>query len=496
MNQSNLMPAVEFRQVGFAYSRDASATGQQSPVLSRVDLRFARGEFALICGPTGAGKSTLLRLINGLAPHFTGGIASGEILLEGQNVLGRKPHELAALIGYVNQRPASGFVAETVAEELAFGMEQLGYAAADMRRRIDEVATLLQIDELLDRPVVELSGGQQQRVAIGAALAAGQRILLVDEPTSALDDESAAATIALLRGLTKTSSITVLVVEHRIDRLLGAVDSITVVRGDGSCVQGAAGEFADGFLRDALLPRTTRTAHVSPESGDFEDAALEVSELTVRHEGSSFDAVAKVSFSVSAGEILAIVGPNGAGKSTLLWSLLSAGVSAPEPHQNRWSLRRGRRAQKTLPGVGIVTDGRIVCAQPPALVPQDAVELLYLDSISAEFDESDSVGGEADRTARIFERLCGRIDGATHPRDLSAGQQLALAIAIQLARGSRVILLDEPTRGLDYSARREVAALLGELAELGNAVVLATHDSGLVATCADRTLHLEHGRLR
>lgn len=471
MVTGNTQPAIEFRNVGFEYAPAAQH------VLTRVNLRFAPGELALICGPTGAGKSTLMRLINGLAPHFTGGTASGEILIDGQNVLGRKPRDLARLVGYVNQRPASGFVAETVQDELAFGMEQLGVAREDMRRRVDEIAALLQIDGLLDRPVAELSGGQQQRVAIGAGVAGGQRILLIDEPTSALDDRAAAKTIALLRELAHDHGLTVLVVEHRIDRLIESVDSITVVRGDGSCTQGTVEEFADGFVRDARLTQTSSKRDKSQRKSEHPTAmatgpALVVNHLTVRHAGAMVDAVHDVSFELHAGEVVALVGENGAGKSTLLWTLLQL---------------------RDKHGPAVV--GEILAAQNPVLVPQDASELLFLGTLAAEFAEGDSVCGESGQTSALFERLCGRIDTARHPRDLSAGQQLGLAIAIQLARGAKILLLDEPTRGLDYAARREVAAMLDELASGGIAIVIATHDSDLVAAVADRVLHLVDGRL-
>lgn len=471
MMSNNTQSALEFRNVGFEYAPAA----QQ--VLHRVNLSFAPGELALICGPTGAGKSTLLRMINGLSPHFTGGTASGEILIDGLNVLGRKPRDLAHLVGYVNQRPASGFVAETVQDELAFGMEQLGIAREDMRRRVDEVAALLQIDGLLDRPVAELSGGQQQRVAIGAGVAGGQRILLIDEPTSALDDRAAAKTIALLRELAHDNGLTVLVVEHRIDRLIESVDSITVVRGEGACIQGAVDEFADGFIRDARLMQNPSRRVKAPRKRDHSTAmdpspALVVKHLTVRHAGSTVDAVHDVSFKLHAGEVVALVGENGAGKSTLLWALLQL----RDKH-------------------GPATAGEILAAENPVLVPQDASELLFMNTLAAEFAESDSVCGESGQTAALFERLCGRIDTARHPRDLSAGQQLGLVIAIQLARGAKILLLDEPTRGLDYAARREVAAMLDELAASGIAIVIATHDSDLVAAVADRVMNLVDGRL-
>jgi energy-coupling factor transport system ATP-binding protein len=152
---------IEFRSVGFGYQR------AESPIISRATFALAAGEFTLVCGPTGSGKSTLLKLMNGLAPHFTGGELSGTILIDGKDVTGHKPHELAELVGYVNQQPEGSFVADTVGEELAYGLEQLGFTPTDMEQRIAKHAELVGIEQLLEQPLASLSGGQQQRVAIG-----------------------------------------------------------------------------------------------------------------------------------------------------------------------------------------------------------------------------------------------------------------------------------------------------------------------------------------
>ena len=166
---------IALRDVSFGYA------GTERPALSRVNLEFLAGEFALVCGATGSGKSTLLRILNGLAPHFTGGSLSGSLIIDELDVTGSKPHELASQVGFVNQQPESSFVSDTVKQELVYGMEQLGYKREQMADSLKKVAKLLEIESLLDKPLSWLSGGQQQRVAIASALAAGQKILLLDE---------------------------------------------------------------------------------------------------------------------------------------------------------------------------------------------------------------------------------------------------------------------------------------------------------------------------
>lgn len=393
----------------------------ESPALKRVNLQIEDGEFVLLAGPTGSGKTTLLMAIAGLAPNFTGGIASGSILIAGQKSIGVAAQQLAETVAFVNQQPESSFVAEYVDEEIAFGLEQFGVEPVEIQRKINEVAALLEIETLLARQVTELSGGEQQKVAIAAAIAGGKKILLLDEPTSALDAESAAAVVHALKDLNQKHGFTIIVSEHRIDQLKGIVDSVATVNLDGTVSKAMAGtsefEIATATEIDLVAPRT-----------------------------------------IAEPEIVAIVGANGSGKTTLLWSLQSEFNAV--------------------------------------LVPQRASDLLFLQSLHAEFAESDKSASKAPgATSAIFESLVGRVDPKIHPRDLSAGQQLALALAVQLVRDENLILLDEPTRGLDQKARRELAFQLRRLQAEGKQVVVATHDFNFARAVADRTLNISESQL-
>ena len=439
-------------QVITASALTFSYSNQESPVLKRMNFSIGRGEFVLLTGPTGSGKSSLLRAIIGLAPHFTGGNLSGSIEIEGFQTLGKRPHELAHLIGYVNQQPEGGFATDTVEEELAYGMEQLGFSPETMKSRVSEIASKLGLEGLLSRPLQQLSGGQQQRVAIGAALAAGQRILLLDEPTSALDDEVSLEVLSLLKKLCVESGVTVIMSEHRTERVLSHADRIFQLRGDGLLSEKTSRDENEAAFEPSVPARTL--------TSDLAKPALEKKQFS-KHYGDSF-ALHPIEIALNEGEITSVTGANGSGKSSLLWCVL----------EQAWH-------QKI----------------PAVLVPQTASDLLILDSVSAELASASSEGhGEPGSASRILEELIGRIDPNTHPRDLSSGQQLALALAIQLSKKASVIILDEPTRGLDFDAKLKLIRLLNRLRSENRAVLVATHDSTFANQIGDSQVHLVNGR--
>lgn len=198
---------IELDQVGFRYD------GRSEPVLAGITLSIGEGELVLVAGQTGAGKSTLLGTINGLVPHFTGGHLDGVVTVDGVSTATSPPREFAHLVGVVGQDPLAGFVTDTVEDELAYGMEQLGLAPQVMRRRVEETLDLLGIADLRRRALRTLSGGQQQRVAIGSVLTTHPKVLVLDEPTSALDQTAAEDVLATLARLVQNLGTTVLMAE-------------------------------------------------------------------------------------------------------------------------------------------------------------------------------------------------------------------------------------------------------------------------------------------
>jgi energy-coupling factor transporter ATP-binding protein EcfA2 len=434
---------IHAKSLSFRYSHDST------PTLQRINFEVQAGEFVLVTGPTGSGKSTLLKALIGLAPHFTGGQFSGEIEIDGLATTGLPPHDVAHLIGYVNQQPEGAFATDTVEEELAYGMEQLGVAPDEMRLRVQNIATLVGVDHLLKRPLERLSGGQQQRVAIGSALAAGQKILLLDEPTSALDDKGTQEVLQVLKRLTREEKLSVIVTEHRVERLTEIIDRIFELRGDGLLVEKSPSE-----LRNSKVHEIT-TADPIEREYLFETPLLEL-------KYGNITAIHPISLRFSTHSITSLSGDNGSGKSSLLWCVL----------------REAWRQKRTV-----------------AMVPQNASDLLILNTVSAELTAGNSNNPEGDlRASNILERLIGRLDPTSHPRDLSVGQQLALALALQISRKNELLLLDEPTRGLDADAKSKLAELLIELRSDGHAILLATHDHVFARQISDEDIHLIDGR--
>ena len=227
---------IELRGVRFWYHE------HETPTLDGIDLSIGEGELVLVAGRTGSGKSTLLGTFNGLVPHFTGGHLEGIVAVDGATTHDRPPRELAHLVGVVGQDPLAGFVTDTVEDELAYGMEQLGVDAQVMRRRVEETLDLLGIVELRRRPLRNLSGGQQQRVAIGSVLTVHPKVLVLDEPTSALDPTAAEEVLATLARLVEDLGTTVILAEHRMERVVPFADRMVYVPGDGSVVDGTPGE--------------------------------------------------------------------------------------------------------------------------------------------------------------------------------------------------------------------------------------------------------------
>ena len=336
---------IEFDRVTITYD------GAPEPVLSDVTLAIDEGELCLVVGRTGSGKSTLLGAVNGLVPHFTGGTLAGHVKVDGRDTADYPPRELADLVGVVLQDPLAGFVTDTVEEELAYGMEQLALAPETMRKRVEETLDLLGLAELRASPLRELSGGQQQRVAIGAVLTAHPRVLVLDEPTSSLDPTAAEEVLAAITRLVHDLGLTVLVAEHRLERVAQYADRVVSLPGDGSVTDGPAApvlETADvrppvvtlaqladwsppplsvrdarrlaGPLRERLAAHPPAPSHRSATTGG---EALRSRGIVVRY-GQTV-AVAGVDLDLAAGEVTGLMGRNGSGKSSLLWALQGSG---------------------------------------------------------------------------------------------------------------------------------------------------------------------------
>ncbi|MEU5773151.1 ATP-binding cassette domain-containing protein [Streptomyces venezuelae] len=593
---------IRFEDVSVTYD---AASG---PTVQGVDLTVPEGELVLLVGPSGVGKSTLLGTVSGLVPHFTGGTLRGRVTVAGRDTRTHKPRELADVVGTVGQDPLSHFVTDTVEDELAYGMESLGLAPDVMRRRVEETLDLLGLADLRDRPIATLSGGQQQRVAIGSVLTPHPQVLVLDEPTSALDPAAAEEVLAVLQRLVHDLGTTVLMAEHRLERVVQYADQVLLlaapgeapVLGDPAALMArspvfppvvALGRIAGwsplpltvrdarrraGALRERLAgaeprrgtpaeeprrpgPREERTATAAQEAGGAspenlagteprsnapaepsagprrpgprkdrtaaapqETAAASPEHLAgteprsnapaepgagrrrsgprkeraasaPQEAGGAFverlavrrgrvEALRRVDLTVTPGETVALMGRNGAGKSTLLSTLV--GLLEPTSGTVRVG---GAVPHRTSPRQLIRHVG---------LVPQEPRDLLYADTVAAECAAADHDADAAPGTCRaLVDELLPGIADDTHPRDLSEGQRLTLALAIVLTTRPPLLLLDEPTRGLDYAAKTRLVTVLRGLAAEGHAILLATHDVELAAEIAHRVVILADGEV-
>ncbi len=499
---------IKFEDVTVTY------TDAPRPSLSNVNLEIAEGELALLVGRTGSGKSTLLRCINGLVPHFTGGLLEGRVTVAGRDTRTNPPRELADVVGMVPQDPMSGFVTDTVEEELAYGMEALGIHPQTMRRRVEDTLDLLGLAEIRDRSLLSLSGGQRQRTAIGSVLTTNPSVLVLDEPTSALDPGAAEEVLAAIQRLVFDLGLTVLMAEHRLERVVQYADHVVVIETDGKVVHGAPAEvLADSpvappvvefgrrlglvplplSVRDARRETATLRRSLAESRPDVPhaprvppdvsaDLVGDIDHVSVTY--GNFIAVNDVTLHLHRGEIVALMGRNGSGKSTLLNTMVGLRKA------NRGVVKVGA----TLADPYGMEGGELL--KHVGLVPQEAGDMLYAQTVANECAAADRDSNAAPGTARaLLEQFAPGISDETHPRDLSEGQRLSLVLAVVLSARPPVVLLDEPTRGLDYPGKRNFTRVLKDLANDGHAIMLATHDVELVAATASRVIIIADGEV-
>ena len=499
---------IDLFDVGVTY------TGDTEPTIRNVDVHIPEGELALVAGRTGSGKSTLLRTLNGLVPHFSGGRLDGRVEVAGRDTRVNRPRDLADVVGFVDQNPNNGFVTDIVEDELAYAMESLGVPPGTMRRRVEEVLDILGLADIRQRALRTLSAGQKQRVAIGSVLTAGPTILVLDEPTSALDPQAAEEVLAVLQRLVHDLSMTMVMSEHRLERAVQYADRVLLVvdgtvddSGDPAAAMAVSpvvppvvelGRWASWTplplsIRDARRRAAPLRARLSdPRQGDgvggddHADAAEIPSEVvTCRRVSATYPGVLalnNVTLDVGRGEIVALMGRNGSGKSTLL--RLMAGLAAPASGRLRIAGQDPRRLK------GEDRRGSV------GLIPQNPGDLLWTDSLGQECADADQDAAVASgTTAALLDTLLPGLGPQTHPGDLSEGQRLTAALAVILVGRPQLVLLDEPTRGLDYPTKARLVALLKQRADRGETVVVATHDVEFVAELASRVVILAQGEV-
>jgi energy-coupling factor transporter ATP-binding protein EcfA2 len=485
------MAALSFESVSYRYP------GAVAPALDGVDLQIEPGQFVLLVGGSGSGKSTLLRAALGLVPHFHGGELRGRVLVAGRDTRDHRPGELARHAGLVFQDPESQLVMQRPDREAAFGLENLGHPPHEIAMRAREALAAVGASVIARRPTAVLSGGEQQRVAIASVLAMGQPILLLDEPTSQLDPVAAEELLALAVRINRDRGVTVVLAEHRTGRLFAEADRVVAMQ-DGKITVDATPAVAARALAVAApwllppvtqafalagrdeLPLTVRDARTLAAPAPrpvlaAAPAAPVVAEVSSAHKRlGDIAALDGISTGFESGRVTALIGENGAGKTTL--ARVVCGL-----------LELDRGKVRTAAG-----RGGYVGQDPAHYLTHDTVtdEVSYaLRNLGVAEPERGRRGREA--LARLgLEPFCDR-----HPRDLSSGERQRLAIASVAVMEPELLVLDEPTRGIDGRRKLALVELVRTMAAQGTAVVVVTHDMDFAAEAADVVTSMAAGRV-
>jgi len=507
---------IRIRDLTFHYG-DAS-----KPALQDVNLEVEDGEFVLVTGPSGCGKSSLCRCLNGLIPHFYGGKIAGGLEVQGLDVMKHTTKELATRVGMVFQDPENQLVAMDVEREIAFGLENLAFPKGVMAKRVEESLDTLGISGLRYRQVHELSGGEKQKVIIASVLALHPDILVLDEPTSELDPKSAEEVLSVVQRLNDELGITVILVEHRLDRVVHLVDRMIVLdegrmvadgnpravlsncdiaslgagvppivrivqrlRGNGVNVDGIPLTVKEGRSMLKEVFREAGGRELSQVESAHGKPVIEIDKLWHTYpEGPT--ALKNVSLRICQGEFVAIMGRNASGKTTLV------------KHIN--GLLKPTKGKVRVTGIDTQRATIAELARKVGFIFQNPNDHIFADTVEEEivfilknlgFDGAE-IAVRVDETLEMFGLKEYR---KQYPRSLSGGERQRVAVASVLVARPEVLILDEPTRGMEYRLKSELMRFLSGYIEKGNTVVLVTHDVETVAEYADRVILLSEGRV-
>ena len=500
------MALLHIENLSFAYP------GSDKRALDSADLHIDKGEYVVLCGPSGCGKTTLLRHAKpGLQPA---GAKEGRILYADKDIEEIPELTAASEIGFVQQNPDNQIVTDFVWHELAFGLENMGLPVPVIRRRVAEMAAFFGMETWFRSKTSELSGGQKQLMNLASALAMGPKLLILDEPTSMLDPLAARSLLQAVQRINRELGVAILLTEHRLDDVFPAADRIVTMDKGRVLSDGAPKEIAASLSESAEksriyfglpaavrifselgvtkdLPLTVRDGRKRLEemydSGqliledDFSDKdpekvpdkgkvapVLEGKELWFRYSESSPDVLRGADISLHCGELFCLLGGNGAGKTTLLKCI--SGLS--KPYRGKVKLSKGKK----------------LC-----MLPQNVRSLFVADT--AEKELLDSSGGDRDAALKAAEKLELTELLERHPYDLSGGETQRLALGKLLLKNADVLILDEPTKGLDAYAKAELAKILKGLCTEGVSILVVTHDVDFAAAYSDRCALMFDGQL-
>lgn len=476
------------------------------PILSDLNLEINPGTLTLVTGASGSGKSTLLRCLNGLVPHFSGGIITGTISVFGLNPIKEGPEVMAADVGFVFQEPEAQFVYDNVEDEIAFALENVGIPYIGMHKRVEEIIENLSIEEIRDKKIGQISGGEKQLVAIASALVGDKKLLILDEPTSQLDPQTADNLLTVITRMKEELGLTIIIAEHRLERLLPYTDNLLHLKLNSSPIYGSPREvlsqieqvpplieiarklqisplpvLIEEFPQIQVEPQESQNFHITAEAKNSKKSILSLSRVSVTINQQAI--LKTVDFELRKGEILNILGPNGAGKTTLLRSVLGLIPSS---------------GQILLNGMDIKMMDFHNIIEHVAYLPQNPNDLLFAETVMDELRitlKNHHMKMDRPDMEIFLEHFGLRDKQDDYPRDLSIGERQRVALAAIMIIKPNLVLLDEPTRGLDYNAKLALSNLIKDWAHQGVAIILVTHDVEFAATLADRVIILENGQI-
>lgn len=502
---------IEFKDFSFYYPNC------EIPSLDKINVRIDEGEFLVITGPSGGGKSTFLRSINGLIPNFYGGKISGEVLVKGKNVSKTPTNQMSEIVGMVFQDPENQLVSNQVEREIAFGMENLCFSKEIMKKRIEESLDAVNISRLRNKTIHELSGGQKQKVAIASALATHPEILLLDEPTSELDPGSAESVLNVIEKINDELGLTIILVEHRLERVIHHVDRMLMIDSGKILYDGSPRKLKSNNVKDwkvgmppvtrlAMnfqkeivnngIPLTVKEARLSlkevlttpknkitwEKKESSKRVTLSMDKVFFSYDGEK-DVLKDISFNVFEGDMIALMGKNASGKTTLV--KLMNGLIKP------------RKGKILLFGKKISDYPLEELIQKVGIVFQDPNLHLFNDTVQKEVEfvlrnlkvDENLIKKKTEEILKYF-KIYQYKD--SYPHDLSGGERQRVALASVLVSDPEILILDEPTRGMDYYLKRELISYLREKAKT---VIMITHDIETAAEFSDRVILLSEGNI-
>ncbi|MBQ9048313.1 MAG: ABC transporter ATP-binding protein [Solobacterium sp.] len=464
---------VELEHVTFRYGSETEAS------LKDVSLQVNEGECILLSGPSGCGKTTILRLINGLIPHYYAGELSGSVRVNGKEVEQTELYETAMHTGMVFQNPRSQFYSTDTTGEMAFACENRGMPEHEIYARIDDTVRRLGTEKLMDRSIFQLSDGEKQKIACASVDVAGTEIILLDEPSANLDDDAAQTLREIILEWRKQGR-TIIAAEHRIAYLWDLFDR-ALIMDSGRMIREFSREEADVLSAADLAAMGLRT-NIQESPKDIvlpacteTDRTMVIRNFRFAYPGCKEAVVSIPELRIAQNEITAVTGANGAGKTSFLNCLCGLEKHCEGILEYDGKSYDNKQRQK-------------LCY----MVMQDSANQLFTESVLEEVIISLTAGTADEKTAalRILEALDLSAFTDRHPQSLSGGQKQRLAIACALASGRKILLLDEPSSGLDYRHMREMAELLKQVCETGTTVLVVTHDCELIRACAGRKITL------